>query len=254
MNILYYQTDPKIIAGTSLKDSKAPDQGNMALKQTEDPAGVLRNRQDLAADLSISLEDMVFQQQTHSANSYEVKAEDGGAGVSDYASGIPDNDALYTFKPGILLHSLTADCVPVLFYDLETGLIGAVHSGWKGSVQQITSKCLSKITSDHPQVKLENLQFMIGPALSQAKFEVDEDVFQQFAELGYADPFIYYAEDSGKWHIDNQAVVRQEILLAGVKPDQIYVHDMCTFQDQAGFSYRQDKTHRRHSSFIMRSQ
>ena len=55
---------------------------------------------------------------------------------------IPDTDALYTYEPNLVLCSFTADCVPVIFYNEVNGLIGVIHSGWQGTVKEITSEAL----------------------------------------------------------------------------------------------------------------
>ncbi len=42
-------------------------------------------------------------------------------------------DAMVTATPSVILGILTADCPPVLFYDPEAQVIGAVHAGSKGA-------------------------------------------------------------------------------------------------------------------------
>ncbi|MEG0473118.1 MAG: polyphenol oxidase family protein, partial [Solibacillus sp.] len=98
---------------------------------------------------------------------------------------------------------------------------------------------------------MNDLHVLIGPALSQEKFEVDADVYDQFKALGYADDFIYYNETSKKYHIDNQLTVKKQCELAGVPAENIQIDSMCTFLDESGFSYRQTKQAGRHLSFIM---
>ena len=92
----------------------------------------------------------------------------------------------------------------------------------------------------------------IGPALSQEKFEVDADVYVQFKDLGYADDFISFNDQTHKYHIDNQLTVKKQCELAGIPAEQIVIDRTCTYNSPDGFSYRQDKQSGRHLCYILR--
>ena len=47
--------------------------------------------------------------------------------------GEPEADGLMTPLNGICLVIRSADCVPVFMYDRERRILGAVHSGWRGT-------------------------------------------------------------------------------------------------------------------------
>src|SRR5699024_12335464 len=117
--------------------------------------------------LGVELNDVVGSNQTHSANFYEVKREDPGRGALSLDTAIDDTDALYTYEPNIVLCSFTADCVPVLFYHEDTGLIGAIHSGWQGTVKEITLKVLMHLMNAGNV--LTGFHIYLGMALSQDK-------------------------------------------------------------------------------------
>ena len=44
-----------------------------------------------------------------------------------------DTDALITDRRGIVLSTLYADCVPLVFYDPRNKAIGMAHAGWRGT-------------------------------------------------------------------------------------------------------------------------
>ena len=145
----------------------------------------------------------------------------------------------------------TADCVPIIFYHEVSGLIGIIHSGWQGTVKEITPKLLDHLI-DYEDCDPEHLNIIIGSALSQDKFEVDGDVFEKFRDLGYAGEYIRFNKQTNKYHIDNQLVVRKQCEMKGISPNKIQIDRTCTFKDQEHFSYRQDKNCGRHLSFIMK--
>ena len=94
----------------------------------------------------------------------------------------------------------------------------------------------------------------IGPALSAAKFEVDTDVSEKFAALKYADEFITFNEETNKYHIDNQLVVKTQCQLAGIPEENIAIDRTCTYIEPQAFSYRENRSCGRHVSFIVRKE
>ncbi|GKV64028.1 MULTISPECIES: polyphenol oxidase family protein [unclassified Sporosarcina] len=251
MKINTYIENEGLLAGMTMKDKAEPENGNMALHACESADHVRSNRQQLAGFLGCSPADFVFANQTHSANFHRVTEGDRGRGADDRETAIPETDALYTFDSGIVLCTLTADCVPVIFYSDENSLTGVIHSGWQGTVKEITLKLFRHLQLEE-QCDPRRIHVQIGAALSQEKFEVDEDVYIKFHDLGYADEFIEYNATTNKYHIDNQLTVQKQCELAGIPAENITIDRTCTFQSAEGFSYREDRKAGRHVSFIQR--
>ena len=251
MKTTIYLNNENYIAGTTMKDNSEPEHNNMALHACENPELILANREKLAATLQCKLSDFVCANQTHSANFHKVTLADKGRGADRTDTAIVDTDALYTYEPNLVLSTFTADCVPVIFHNENTGLIGVIHSGWQGTIKEITLKLFEHLKHQE-QCDLREVHIQIGAALSQNKFEVDEDVYLKFKALGYADEFMFYNEESNKYHIDNQQTVKKQCELAGIPASHIKMDTTCTFVSPDGFSYRQDKKSGRHLSFIVR--
>lgn len=253
MKVKFYENNEKRVLGITLKDPAFAEDNNMALHVCKNEAAIIENRQQLASLLQTELSEFVCANQTHSANFFRVEKSEIGKGATDNATAVTDTDALYTYEPNVVISSFTADCVPVLFYNVKTNVIGAIHSGWQGTIKEITLKLLQHLQQEE-NCELSDLKIMIGPAISQEKFEVDADVQEKFKALGYADEFIYWNEETSKFHIDNQLTVKKQCLLAGVPEENITIDRMCTFMDDDGFSHRQDRSTGRHLSFIMRKE
>lgn len=251
MNAVIYPTPHHFIAGVTMKDPAEPEESNMALHACGNTESITENRAKLAALLNCSLQDFVCASQCHSSNFYKVTREDQGRGAVAVDTAIQNTDALYTFEPGLLLCCFTADCVPLLLYDETTGLAGAVHSGWQGTVKEIVPKVLQHLFQTG-RCSPKNIKTIIGPAISQEKFEVDQDVRDRFQSLGYAAEFIFFNGETGKYHIDNQLTVKRQCELSGIPAENITVDRTCTFTSPDCFSYRQNKKCGRHLSFIIR--
>jgi YfiH family protein len=248
-----YFDNERCIAGLTMKDEAALESNNMALHACSDPALILQNRHHFAESFGTELKNFVCANQTHSAKFFRAEKTDKGRGAFLSSTDIPETDALYTYEPGIMLTSFAADCVPIVFYHETSGLIGAVHSGWQGTVKEIALKLFRHLIQAE-NCSPEGFRVQIGAALSQDRFEVDEDVYLKFKALGYADAFMYFKEATGKYHIDNQAAVKKQIELAGIPEEWISIDRTCTFDSPQGFSYRQDKKCGRHMAFIMKKQ
>ncbi|QBP40153.1 peptidoglycan editing factor PgeF [Paenisporosarcina antarctica] len=246
-----FVNNEKFIAGMTIKDNAEHENNNMALHACENPDHIVENRKKLAAYLHCELDDFVCTDQTHSSNFHRVTLDDKGQGAFRKDTAIANTDALYTFESNVLLCSFAADCVPVIFYNEVNGIIGVIHSGWQGTVKEISLQLFEHLKQVE-QCNPNDFQVQIGAALSQEKFEVDEGVYIKFKDLGYADDFMYYNDQTRKYHIDNQQTVKKQCELAGIPAEQITIDHTCTYVSPDGFSYRQDKKSGRHLSFIMK--
>ena len=45
---------------------------------------------------------------------------------------------------GIALGVVTADCVPIIIYDVKNEIIGCIHAGWKGAFSGIIKNTIIK--------------------------------------------------------------------------------------------------------------
>lgn len=251
MTIKYYEDNEFIRSGITLKNPNQPEDNNMALHCCNDQQAILINRQALADELQTDLHHIICANQTHSANVHKVTAADFGRGALSVDDAIENTDALYTFENDVTLCTFTADCVPVTFYEKERGLIGVIHSGWQGTIKEISTHVMKKLIEEE-EIDPSKLIVHIGTALSQEKFEVDEDVFLKFKKLGYADEFMYFKAETNKYHIDNQLTVQKQFELAGVPLNNISIEKVCTFVEDTGFSYRQNKQDGRHLTFLQK--
>lgn len=123
---------------------------------------------------------------------------------------------------------MTADCLPVLFCDLDGTQVASAHAGWRGLVNGVLLKTLAKFD------RADNVIAWMGPAISQAHFEVGQEVKEAFAEYPQA---IMPSERDGHFLIDLYEVARQQLLNAGI--NAVYGGQYCSYeQEDLWFSYR----------------
>ncbi|MCO5143670.1 MAG: polyphenol oxidase family protein [Oligoflexia bacterium] len=95
-------------------------------------------------------------------------------------------DALATIAP-IAIGVYSADCCPILGclsnQESAYGVI-AIHAGWRGTAQKITSKAIKTFMEkmkSHPLFSSQSkLSLFIGPCIQKASFEVGQEVIDSF--------------------------------------------------------------------------
>ena len=85
-------------------------------------------------------------------------------------------DALVTQHPDVALGITTADCVPILLYESQQHIIGAIHAGWRGLVLGIIDETL------HTMKKMGaepcHIHAAIGPAIATSSYQVGDMLLQ----------------------------------------------------------------------------
>ena len=155
-----------------------------------------------------------------------------------------DADAVVGFEPGDVCAVRTADCLPVLFCSADGRTIAAAHAGWRGLAGGVLENTVAAM-----QCRAADLVAWFGPAISQANFEVGEDVRSAFISADPAAEVLFTANDRGRWQADLYGLARRRLDQCGV--EAIYGGGWCTFaDDQRFFSYRRAAETGRMVSFV----
>jgi polyphenol oxidase len=137
------------------------DSLNISTKVPDDPDAVAENRARIRAAMDGRESAWVRQ-----------VAGDGVVRVSE-AGLAGEADALVTDGEGFSLTVAIADCVPVAL--VGDGGIGMIHSGWRGTIAEISGKAVQKLG-------VENVRAYIGPCIRQCCYEVSEELAGRFAQ------------------------------------------------------------------------
>ena len=221
--------------------SKKPyDSLNMAMHVGDETDDVFENRSRLAAALKVNVEKICSAEQVHGENIYRVTAEDAGRGVHSYSSAIAETDALITNVRGLPLMMCFADCVPIMIFDPDNGVVGIAHGGWKGTVKHITQKTLQRMKQEFGTSPEECLA-VIGPSIGPCCFLVGDDVAEEFRKSFPEEKNEIVFSHSDGWHVDLWEANRRQLLAEGVKKQNIEMAETCTACNSSVFySYRAD--------------
>jgi len=149
-------------------------------------------------------------------------------------------DAIYTQKTGVTVGVQTADCLPILVC-CPGRIAMAVHAGWRGLTSGIVLKAV-KLVRDLGD--LRSAQFFLGPAISEAQFEVGSDVIDAASRSGLSEIDLSLSMSKGRgdrWHFNLRQAAVSQLLAADVAPEAIAVVLSCTVQEvETWHSYRRD--------------
>ncbi|MBQ7358622.1 MAG: peptidoglycan editing factor PgeF [Lachnospiraceae bacterium] len=199
---------------------------NLSFTRGDQPDAVLENFKLVGQELGIELTQFVCSMQTHTTNIRQITQKDAGKGVVkdlDYEN----IDGLITNEPGLCLSLFYADCVPVYFYDPVNRAIGVAHSGWKGTVGQISAKMLMHMKLAFGTNPKE-VYVAIGPSICQGCYEVSEDVALEFQKVYRTDSILAKGKAEKKYQLNLWEAISQTLLLSGVLEDHIQRPDICT--------------------------
>ncbi|MCW5724177.1 MAG: peptidoglycan editing factor PgeF [Maricaulaceae bacterium] len=204
---------------------------NLTLSRGDDAARVAKNRERVRK--ALGLQALVFARQVHGRTVLRVdSAPENGAGAGE-------GDALITDRPGLGLVAQTADCTPVLLFDPVRPAVAAVHSGWRGAVQDIAGETVRAMRSAYGSDP-QRLFAAIGPAVSKANYRVGPEVLEEFARVfsGLDEGLTGPRDAEGGAVLDVSEAVRRQLVSAGLRPGNIERIPLCTFADQRFFSSR----------------
>lgn len=189
---------------------------NLATHVGDDPAHVRENRARLAEQLPL---EPLWLAQVH------------GSVVADAASACDGTqaDASVARTAGRICCVMTADCLPVLLCDTDGTAVAAAHAGWRGLAGGVLENSVRAM-----QVPPDRIMAWLGPAISQAAFEVGDEVRQAFVEHApqAAEAFVA-GRSTGKWQADLYLLARQRLAALGVT--QVHGGGRCTFSEEDEF-------------------
>lgn len=168
--------------------------------------------------------DTVLGEQVHGEKIAVVRAHDAGKTISRV-------DGLVT-TDSVRLAVRTADCVPILAYDEERGVIGAAHAGTRGTMLRIAQNLIATMIKLGAQE--QHIHVILGPHVGPCCYNVPEDRAKKFStnvtrRIGV------------RWFIDIGKENREQCIHVGIQPKHITLSPECTAcNTNKYFSYRKD--------------
>jgi len=201
---------------------------NLGLGTEDRPLTVLQNRQILADSVGISQDYFVMANQIHGTNVEVIAKDRRGAGAFSRHNAIPATDGMITNEPEICLFVMGADCVPILFFDRKKKVIGAAHSGWKGTVTKIAAEVVRKMQETYHSSP-SDIVVAIGPSIGPCCYKVGGEVMEAvLRHFGTTNGFISFENEDFAPMLDLWTANKTQLLEIGVPEENIEIAGLCT--------------------------
>ncbi len=173
----------------------------------------------------VEIPQVFWRKQVH--GDHILTAQGGVGSVKD----CPDADAYITDERNLPIAIRTADCVPVFIFDPVHRVIGLAHAGWRGTYKAIAAKTVQKMQEKYGS-EPSDLKIVLGPSIRKCCYKIGEE---------FRDYFPSFVEDRGGFlYADMISANREQLLQAGVKPENIIDNGICTCCRKDYFSFRRD--------------
>ncbi|MDQ6968444.1 MAG: peptidoglycan editing factor PgeF [Mariprofundaceae bacterium] len=147
-------------------------------------------------------------------------------------------DILITCTAGCSVAVRTADCLPILLIDPNSGVVAAVHAGWRGTAKNIADIAIQQMKKFGANP--EHILACLGPSIATCCFEVDMDTGKQLSQ-SHPDAHLHIHHKNHKAWPNIQAINALQLQSSGIQPDNMAFMTLCTSCLPARFySYRRD--------------
>ena len=148
---------------------------------------------------------------------------------------LPDADAAVATSREYACVVLTADCLPVMFCNRAGTQVAVAHAGWRGLAGGVLEATIAAMNTDP-----DDLLVWLGPAISNAQFEVGPEVYGAFVAVNpdTAEAFDHSPYRLGHYMADLYRLARFRLEALGV--NHISGGHFCTACESRFYSYRRD--------------
>ena len=184
-----------------------------------------KNLISVAKKMGVERDKLILMNQTHSSKVVVITKKNQKKKILA--------DAIITKMKGVVLSVLTADCVPIILFDIKNEVIACIHAGWKGAHSGIIKNTISKIKKLNSNSKI---YACVGPCIAKKNYEVDLIFYNKFIHKSKKNKKYFFRKDNHKKNFDLRGFVTDKLLKFKVKVDHV---NRDTFSQKSNFfSYR----------------
>jgi len=202
------------------------DSLNVGISTGDSLAAREENLKRLSSAIGIPQQSISLLRQTHGSTVVPIEALPRNFTVFT-RDDLPVGDAQITDTAGIALGVLTADCLPILVLDPIRPAIGAVHAGWRGTLQKIALRTLEEMQKRFG-TDPGRLMALMGPCIGPCCYTVGRDVARAFLDVFSGTERFLHPGPPGSWRLDLRVLNSLQLEESGVGRDQILNTPLCT--------------------------
>lgn len=127
-------------------------------------------------------------------------------------------DAMVTNQRGEVLAAPGADCMPILFADPVSKVIGAAHAGWKGTLEGVAMATVGAMVREFG-CHVSDILVVVGPSVGACCFTLEPDQALDFTRIH---PACVPDPESARPHVNIRLASRLLLQRGGVLPQHIH--------------------------------
>ena len=205
---------------------------NCSSSNDDDKKNVNKNRLIAIKNLNLNTKKLILIKQTHSSKVIRITKNNLDKNI--------EADGVITSLNDVVLGILTADCAPIIIYDDENKFICNLHSGWKGSLNNISQTAIKLF--DKYQIKRKNLTAIVGPCLGVKNYEVDKNFQRMFIKKNIKYTKFFRYKNKKKFYFNLRALINYQLTELGLK--KIYNINRDTYSSENLFFSHRRSTHK----------
>ena len=214
-------------------------------KGEENYKKAINDYKELCTAVGINYTNCVKPCQEHTKNIRNVKQKLNKGQVDFEQEEYKATDGLITNQKNIALATTNADCILLIFFDPVKKVIANVHSGWRGTLQQISVNAVNKMKNEY-SCNPKDIICCICPSIRKCHFKVHSDVkepyYNQFGNLKEINDLILPVPNEDRWSIDTVEINKIILKQAGLKEENIIDCGICSVCNSDKIhSYRVEK-------------
>jgi YfiH family protein len=196
-------------------------EGNVAYHVGDNIDHVNGHHEKLASSLNYDVKRLRYMNQVHGSHIEVVTFQSPKESLQC--------DALITQESNLPLMVMVADCIPVLMYDQNKGVIAAVHAGRNSTFERIVPKTVLKMQETFG-CKAADIKVILGPSIQKCCYEVSA-AMAKIVQTSFGESFVK------ERYIDLQGINVHLLEELGVQ--NIEVSEICTqCSGKPYYSYR----------------
>lgn len=177
---------------------------------------------------------VTFLQQNHTVDGIVITHEQQKIKTAFSEQG----DFLITADVALGIGVMTADCLPIIYYDAEHAVVAIAHAGWKGSVNGISGQVINILQKNY-NTDIKKLIIIFGPSAKSCCYTVSSEFKEHIQE-----PFkkLVFREFDKQVYFDLPLFNRFYLENLGI-PETAFNVDFnyCTICTPSFYSYRRQK-------------
>ena len=150
----------------------------------------------------------------------------------------PDADGIVTTERELALMVQGADCPLIALVDPDAGVLGLVHSGWRGTVGHIAARAVATMASEG--ARPDRVLAAVFPGIGRCCFEVGPEVIDAMAASFGAEADAWHVPSGRTGHarLDLHAAIRATLRDSGVTGERVDSVAGCTACGDVLWSHR----------------